>query len=217
MKSYKYILFDLDGTLTEPAEGITNAVKYALKKYGITEVTTEELLKFIGPPLRDSFQEFYGFSEEQAEEATAYYREYYSVTGLFENKLYEGIPELLQKLKDAGKILLVATSKPEEFTNRILEKFDIAKYFDVIAGATMDSTRNKKSDIIRYALELAKVEKPEEAVMIGDRYFDINGAMENKIDSIGILYGYGNREEFVEAGATYILEKVAALECLCRE
>lgn len=214
MKEYNYILFDLDGTLTESAEGITNSVKYALEKYGISGVTTEELLKFIGPPLQDSFIEFYHFSEEDAIKAVAFYREYFSEKGIFENRVYDGIPELLGKLKQKGKKLFVATSKPEKFTNRILEHFDLAKYFDFVAGATMDNIRTKKADIIAYILEHIPSEDFDKVIMIGDRHHDIEGAIANQIDSIGVLYGYGTKEELTKAGSTYIASSIEELENL---
>ena len=204
---YDYFLFDLDGTLTDPGLGITNSVAYALGKYGITVEDRRELYPFIGPPLRQSFSEFYGFDEEKTKEAVAFYREYFSEKGLFENEVYEGIPEVLSQLKQAGKKLLVATSKPEEFTNRILEHFGLAEYFDFVAGATMDETRNEKADIIAYALEQIADADKSKIVMVGDRKFDILGARENGIDSIGVLYGYGSRTELEEAQATHIVEK----------
>ena len=204
---YDYFLFDLDGTLTDPGLGITNSVAYALGKYGITVEDRRELYPFIGPPLRQSFSEFYGFDEEKTKEAVAFYREYFSEKGLFENEVYEGIPEVLSQFKQAGKKLLVATSKPEEFTNRILEHFGLAEYFDFVAGATMDETRNEKADIIAYALKQIADADPSKIVMIGDRKFDILGARGNGIDSIGVLYGYGSRAELEEAQATFIVEK----------
>lgn len=204
---YDYFLFDLDGTLTDPGLGITNSIAYALGKYDITVEDRRELYPFIGPPLWRSFSEFYGFDEEQTKEAIAFYREYFSEKGLFENEVYAGIPEVLAKLKQEGKTLLVATSKPEIFTNRILEHFGLTEYFDVVAGATMDETRNEKADIIAYALKQIGDVDPSKVVMIGDRKFDILGARENGIDSIGVLYGYGSREELEEAQATFIAEK----------
>ena len=212
MKEYDYILFDLDGTLTDSAEGIINSVKYALEQYGVTGLVREELLKFIGPPLQDSFMEYYHFSKEEALNAVAFYREYFSKKGIFENRVYDGIPEFLDKLKKKGKKLLVATSKPEKFTYQILAHFDLEKYFDFIAGATMDETRNQKPDIIRYALSSIENLNPDKVVMIGDRHHDIDGAIINHIDSIGVLYGYGTREELTKAGATYIASGVAELE-----
>lgn len=208
---YPYVLFDLDGTLTDPGMGITNSVIYALKKFQIEIPDRTKLYKFIGPPLQTSFREFFGFGEEQCAQAIAYYREYFSETGIFENEVYAGIPELLQKLKANGHTLIVATSKPEEFTNRILEHFDLAKYFDFVAGATMDSTRSAKADVIRHALAQMHLTNRNDIVMVGDRKHDIIGAKENGIDSIGVLYGYGSRDELTQAGATYLAQTPDAI------
>lgn len=211
MKSYKYILFDLDGTLTDPKVGITKGVNNALKYYGISVENLDDLCKFIGPPLKDSFIEYYGFSEAQAEEAILKYREYFGVTGLLENTVYDGIEKLLKQLKDNGKTLIVATSKPHVYAKKILDHFDLAKYFDFVSGSEFDGTRTKKAEVISYALQNSNITELESVVMIGDRKHDIVGANENKIDSIGVLYGYGNRDEFEEANATYIVEKVEDL------
>lgn len=203
---YQTILFDLDGTLTDPGEGITNSVAYALEKFDIKNEDRTSLYKFIGPPLKDSFMEFYGFSEEDALKAIAYYRERFREKGMFENMVYDGIVELLSKLKHAGKKLIVATSKPEEFTLTILKHFDLLQYFDFVAGATMDGSRSEKEEIIHYALEHCQIENLDETVMVGDRKFDILGAKTNGIDSIGVLFGYGSLEELEIAGATYIAD-----------
>ncbi len=205
---YHTILFDLDGTLTDPGVGITNSVAYALKKHGIEVTDRTKLYPFIGPPLMDSFQRFYGFSEEQSERALADYREYFRDKGLFENEVYEGVEELLKHLKASGKQLIIATSKPGEFAVKILEHFDLAKYFDHIVGATMDSSRSKKGDVIAYALKTCLITDKEHVVMVGDREHDVLGAIENGLDSIGVLYGYGSREELEEAGATCVAETV---------
>ncbi len=204
---YDIILFDLDGTLTDPGEGITNSVAYALKKYGIEVSDKRSLYKFIGPPLKDSFMKYYGFSEEKAMEAIWCYREYFSHKGLFENKVYAGAEELLIKIKESGRKIVLATSKPEEFSVKILEHFNLIKYFDVVAGASMDEKRNKKGDVIRYAMEKGGF-SAEKAIMIGDREHDVFGAKENAMDSIGVLYGYGSEEELISAGAEYIAETV---------
>ena len=206
---YKYLLFDLDGTLTDPGEGITNSVAHALKKWGIEVEDKKELYSFIGPPLSASFAKYYGFSEEDALKCVEYYREYFGVKGLFENQVYDGIHDLLGNLKKMGKILVIATSKLEFYATQILDHFDLTKYFDFIAGASMDESRNKKGDVIRYALSLANITDTSEAIMIGDREHDILGARENGLDSIGVLYGYGDRAEHERAGATYIAENVA--------
>ena len=205
---YDYILFDLDGTLTDQSEGITNSVAYALEKFGINVEDKKTLYKFIGPPLVVAFSEYYGFSKEDSEKATAYYRETFSVKGLYENKVYNGVVELLKTLKACGKKVILATSKPEKFAKEIMRYFDLAKYFDLICGATFDSTRNTKDKVITYALKKAGVTDKSKTVMIGDRHHDIEGANVNGLDSIGVLYGFGNREELTNAGATYIVEKI---------
>lgn len=203
---YQYVLFDLDGTLTDPGEGITNSVAYALKKYGIEVADRTSLYPFIGPPLHESFQKFYGFSEEESMQAVAYYREYYRDRGIYENEVYEGIPEVLQTLREQGKTLLLATSKPEAFAIQILEHFQLLPYFHVVAGATMDGSRVQKGDVIRYALEAGQISDLSQTVMVGDRRFDIEGAKENGFSAIGVLYGYGDFQELSEAGAKNIIE-----------
>ncbi len=205
---YDYILFDLDGTLTDPSEGITNSVAYALEKFGITVEDKKTLYKFIGPPLVDAFAENYGFSKEDSEKATAYYRETFSVKGLYENKVYDGVVKMLETLKKSGKKVILATSKPEKFAKEILRYFDLAKYFDLICGATFDSTRNTKDKVITYALEKAGITDKNKTVMIGDRHHDIDGARINGLDSIGVLYGFGDKEELTKAGATYTAENI---------
>ena len=204
---YDYLLFDLDGTLTDPEEGITNSVAYALKKWGIEVEDKKELYTFIGPPLSASFAKYYGFSEEDSLKCVEYYREYFGDIGIFENKVYDGIHELLTELKASGKILVLATSKPEQYAKRILEHFDLAKYFDYVSGASMDESRNKKDAVIRYAIESFDIDVSR-AVMIGDREHDILGAKANSLHSIGVLYGYGDRAEHEAAGADYIAETV---------
>lgn len=204
---YDIVLFDLDGTLTDPGLGITNSVIYALKRYGIEAESRESLYAFIGPPLADSFMKYYGFSAEKAAEAIGVYREYFSVRGLYENEVYLGVPQLLEKLKAMGKKIVLATSKPEEFSVKILEHFGLMGYFDVVAGASMDEKRNKKGDVIRYAMEKGGF-TAEDAVMVGDREHDVLGAKENGIASIGVLYGYGSEKELKDAGADYIAASV---------
>lgn len=201
---YKTILFDLDGTLTDPGIGITNSVMYALSRYGITVAKRSELYRFIGPPLYDSFRGFYGFSHEDAEAAVALYREYFSDKGLYENEVYEGVPIMLSRLKKSDKKLVVATSKPEPYALKILDHFGLSSYFDHICGATFDASRNRKSDVIAYALNTAGVTDTVSVIMVGDREHDINGARDNGIASVGVLYGYGSRDELVAAGADHI-------------
>lgn len=206
---YDYILFDLDGTLTDPAIGITNSVMYALKKYGIDVSDRSELYKFIGPPLWNSFEEYYGFSKEEAKIAVEYYREYYRDKGIYENLVYDELEDLLKILKDNSKILIVATSKPEVFAKQVLENFDIAKYFTCIAGSNLDGTRVKKGEVIRYAIESCNIIDLSKAIMVGDRKHDIMGAKEVGISSIGVLFGYGSRSELEKAGADFIVDTVA--------
>ena len=205
---YQYIFFDLDGTLTDPGIGITNSVAYALKKWNIEVAERSELYKFIGPPLEESFRKYYGFSREDALKAVDAYREYFSVKGLYENTIFEGTESVLQKIKESGRKVVLATSKPQEFAEIILKHFHIDGYFDHVAGATMDGTRNKKADVITYALELCGKPDKKQIVMVGDREHDIHGANANGLDSIGVLCGYGDREELANAGATYITDKI---------
>ena len=213
--SWETILFDLDGTLTDPAEGITKAVEVALNHYGITVEDRSTLNKFIGPPLDESFPEFYGFDDEQVREATAVFREYFGRRGWAENIPYPGIDKLLGDLKAAGKKLIVATSKPEEFAVRIMEHFNLAQYMDVIAGASTDNQEGaKKANVIRDALRRAGVEDLSRAVMVGDRRHDVAGGHQVGLKVIGVLYGYGDRPEHEAAGADYVVEDISSLEKL---
>lgn len=206
-KRYDHCLFDLDGTLTDPAIGITNSVMHALDKFGIHVNDRSELFPFIGPPLDHSFMKYFGFSPEDAVRAIAYYREYFSVDGLFENEVYDGIPEMLSELKDRGVVLAIATSKPYEFTVRILEHFDLMKYFDHIGAATMDGSISRKEDVILNLLDKMGVEDKASILMVGDRHHDIDGAKINGLDSAGVLWGYGSEDELQTAGANYLLQK----------
>lgn len=210
---YQYILFDLDGTLTNPKEGITKSVRYALKYYGIEEPDLDNLVKFIGPPLQDSFSEYYGFSKEKAMEAVFKMRERYKTAGKFENEIYEGIPELLAELKKEGKILAVATSKPETFSIEILEHFHILKYFDVVAGANLDGTRTRKWEVIEEALNRLKIGKESysKVLMIGDRKHDVEGAGHFGIACGGVYYGFAQENELEEAGAVFTVNTVKEL------
>lgn len=205
MKSYNPILFDLDGTLTDPGEGIRNSVAHALNYYGI-QMSAAELNRFIGPPLAEGFREFCGFSAGQAAEAVERYREYYREKGMLENRVYDGIPELLSRLREAGKILAVATSKPEVFARQILEHFHMDGYFDHIVGSCLDGTRTKKGEVIAEVFHRLGHTGPDKGacVMVGDRLHDIQGARENGLNSIGVTFGYGSLEELQQAGATHI-------------
>ncbi|KMN44955.1 MULTISPECIES: HAD family hydrolase [Bacillus] len=209
---YKTFLFDLDGTLTDPKEGIINSVLYALEKMGIEEGKISELDSFIGPPIQQSFAERYNMSEIEVEEAVVYFREYLKKSGLLENKIYDGIPTLLQELKDAGNRLYVATSKPTIFAKQVIEHFQLTSFFEEIVGSNLDGTRIKKEEIIDHILQTNEELKKEEIVMIGDRKHDIIGANNNEIASIGVLYGYGSEKELSEARATYIVKDVEELQ-----
>lgn len=212
--NYKYILFDLDGTLTDPKVCITKSVHYALAKYDIKDVELCELEKFIGPPLKDSFVEFYSFEEQAAIQAIEYYREYFKDKGIFENKVYNGICDLLGDLKNRDLLIGIATSKPTVFAKKIIEYFDMTQYFDIIVGSNLDGTRVRKADVIKYAIDELSLNKLEDVIMIGDRKHDVIGAQENNIDSIGVLYGYGTKEELEAAKPTYIVNSVSELHKL---
>lgn len=208
---YEYVFFDLDGTLTDSGEGIINAAIYALEKYNIEVNDRSELRKFIGPPLQDSFSTDYGFQEDEIEDVIKIFREYYSEKGIFENTIYENIQAMLFELKNRGKKLVVATSKPEVFTKKVLDHFNISSYFDYVSGATLNNDKIKKVDIIRDAICKLGITDKSKVVMVGDRKLDVLGAKENGIDSIGVLWGYGDLLELEKVGPTYIAEKVLDL------
>lgn len=213
----QYILFDLDGTITNPKEGITKSIQYALHGMGIEVDDLDSLCRHIGPPLKDGFMEFWGFTEEEADRGVELYREYFSVKGIYENYVYDGIEDMLYVLKKAGKKIYMATSKPEKFAKMILKHFHLETYFEDVCGATMDGSRSKKGDVIRYALNKNHLTDLNQIVMVGDRLHDMKGAMENQIDSIGVLYGFGSREELSKAGAGHIVETVSELKTLLLE
>ena len=212
---YHTILFDLDGTLTDPKEGITKSVAYALQHFGIQVENLDSLTCYIGPPLAVSFPEYHGISEEDTPTAVAKYRERFSDVGWAENLVYDGIEPLLAALKQAGKKLLVATSKPEVFAVRILEHFGLNGYFDLICGAPMHAPKGHgKADVIRDALERAGISELSGAIMVGDRLHDVEGAHKIGLPCIGVLYGYGDREEMEACRADYIAEDVEALRAM---
>ena len=208
---YQYCLFDLDGTLTDPGTGITNSVMYALKKYGIQVKDRTELYSFIGPPLQDSFRKYYGFSETQAKQAVEYYREYFRAGGMLENKVYEGIPELLQQLQNRKVTAALETSKPYEFSVQILKHFELYPYFSYFGAATMDGRISKKSEVIAHLLgEIGDADR-ESILMIGDRAQDIAGAKANGLHSAGVLWGCGSKEELSQAGADYLIPEPSGI------
>ena len=209
MSKYDYILFDLDGTLTDSGPGIMNGFEYALGKMGIEIPDRSSLRKFVGPPLGDSFEKTLGFSPEDAAKGIAFYREYYADKGVYENDVYPGVFELLDKLKASGKKMIVATTKAELMANVVMDHFGLRKYFDLMV-ASNNTDRKNKIDVLKYAIENGGVDV-EKAVMIGDRFYDVTGASHFGIDSVGVLYGYGSRQELEDAGATYIAETVENL------
>ncbi|WFE85273.1 HAD family hydrolase [Parabacteroides chongii] len=214
MKQYKYLLFDLDGTITDSETGITRCVEYALNHFGIQVNDLRELTPFIGPPLLDSFKDFYNFTDEQAIIATDKYRERYADKGILENELYPGIKELLADAQKNGRTVILATSKPEIFAKRILDHFGLSNYFSFVAGSGLDGSLHTKTDVINYILQSNNITDLSSVVMIGDRKHDIIGAKNTGIDSIGVLYGFGDYKELLETGADHIVEDIPALRKL---
>ncbi|HHY13515.1 MAG TPA: HAD hydrolase-like protein [Thermoanaerobacterales bacterium] len=212
MALYEVLLFDLDGTLTDSKEGITKSVQYALSKFGIEENELKELEKFIGPPLDESFNKFYSLKDEKVDRAIKYYREYYSVKGIYENSLYLGVPELLTQLRKLDKNMYVATTKPTVFAKEVLKHFNLDSYFIKIVGSFLDGSRTSKKELIEHVLShIPKVAKSK-IVMIGDRMHDILGANQVGIDSIAVSYGYGSEVELMKAKPTYLVKSIKELQ-----
>lgn len=215
---FQYCLFDLDGTLTDPREGITKSVQYALKAYGIEETDLTKLEPFIGPPLVDSFMEFYGFTKEQATKAVEIYRERFAPIGVLENEIYPGISDMLDCLSKKGMKLAVASSKPECFVHQILEHFKIENYFAVIVGSELDGRRTAKEEVVEEALrqlnmtDVSSEEKKRKCAMVGDRRFDMEGATAHGLTGIGVRFGFAGKGELEEAGADFIVDTVEELK-----
>lgn len=206
---FDIILFDLDGTLTDPKLGITSCVQYALEAIGQPEPDNNKLIPFIGPPLKEMFMSYCNVDEEMGEYLVAKYRERFSTVGMFENEIYDGIRELLISLKQSSKKIAVATSKPQIFSEKILEHFDIKDLFDVIVGSELNGKRTNKADVIKEVIEqFGEGFDVNQAVMVGDRKYDVIGAKEYGIKTIGVTYGYGGTDELTAAGADYIVESV---------
>ena len=201
----QYLLFDLDGTLTDPGEGITNCVGYALQKFGVHPKSREELYPYIGPPLVPSFEKYHGLTHEQAQQALLYYRERFSKVGMFENVPYPGITDLLERLKGEGYRLMIATSKPQAAAELVMHHFGLDEYVPEIIGGTDDPRRNTKGKVIAWALQELGID-PTTAIMVGDREHDVQGAAENGLPAIGITWGYGDRAELENAGAKAVLD-----------
>ncbi len=214
MKTYDVVLFDLDGTLTDPQVGITRSIQYALAKFNIAEPDLDRLIAFIGPPLVESFKVYYGFDDRQAWQAREYYREYFAVQGIYENAVYPGIPALLSALARQGTRLMVATSKPTLYAEEIVRHFDLAPFFELVAGSHMDGTRTDKQEVIEYVItHLSGVAKGR-IVMVGDRKHDIIGARKAGVDCIAVAYGYGEPAELKQEKPAYIAHTVAELAVL---
>ncbi len=210
---YHYILFDLDGTLTDPKEGITKCVQYALAHFGIHE-ETDNLTDFIGPPLLDSFMRFYNLSEAEAREAVRLYRERFGPVGIYENRVYPGIPEMLKGLKEKGLVISLATSKPELYARQILERFGLSPYFNNVTGSLFDGKRTDKGEVITEAMRLLGCADPDErcrVLMVGDRMHDAAGALKCGIDCLGADFGYAHPGELEKAGAIAVVPDVAAM------
>ena len=206
---YQYLLFDLDGTLTNPKEGITRSVQHALRHFGIEVADPDTLTPYIGPPLIPSFIEFHGLTQEQAPEALQVYRQRFSTVGLFENEVLDGVPEMLRALKQNGRFVAVASSKPEPYVIRILEHFDLLQYFDEVVCASMDEKRSAKKDIIEEALRrMGKAPGDRDILMIGDRMHDVEGAQLCGLDSLGIYTGFAPEGELENAGTTYVFHTI---------
>ncbi len=210
---YQYILFDLDGTLTDPKEGITKSVQYALNKEGYGNPPLEDLMTFIGPPLYESFMFYCNVDEEEGKRLVDVYRERFGTIGLFENQVFEGIEELLAMLKEQGRTLAVATSKPTKYTLMIMDKFGLSKYFDAIVGSNMDGSRTVKAEVIKEVFNQLNIKEDAKAkcLMVGDRKHDIIGATLCGIDSLGVRFGYSVEDELEANHATYVVETVQEL------
>lgn len=214
MKDRKFLLFDLDGTLTDPAEGITASIAYALAAFGVETKDLSALERFIGPPLTDTFREYFGQDEARNHEAIAKYREFYGKQGMLMNRVYEGIEPLLARLYAQGKTLLLATSKPTFYAAKIMAHYGLDRYFTFLGGSNLDNTRTAKAEVIAWVMEQAGPFCVEDAVMIGDRMHDVAGARRHGMDSIGVLFGYGTRQELEAAGANRLAESVDRLAAL---
>lgn len=211
MKKYSIALFDLDGTVTDSSPGVTDSIIYALKKFGIEIKDKVELYKCIGPPLQYSFKNFFGFSDEDTDTAIKYYREFYEKEGINRLSVYNGIPELIKSLKQSGMTIVLATSKPEKYAKQILKDQGLLELFDFVAGASPELNRNEKSEVMKYALESINA-NPSDVIMIGDRKYDVIGSKDVGCDCIGVLFGFGTKEELLNEGAIFTAENCEEVE-----
>lgn len=204
MSKYDYIAFDLDGTLTNPEKGLVDGFVYAFRKLGIDYGERESLRRFIGPPLYDEWRREYGFNYEEVCHAIDVFREYYNIYGWWDNEIYDGIEKMLTELRDSGKTLLLATSKPKDTAEKVLALFGLDKYFTYVAGASNDGTNDIKWKILDRALAEVGAKDKSKAILVGDRKYDAEGAAIVGCDSLGVLWGHGTREELEDAGCTYL-------------
>ena len=212
MKKYEFIAFDLDGTLTDPEEGLVKGFMYAFDRVGVKYDNPSDLRRYIGPPLHQEWKREYGFTEEETANAIAIFREYYDKIGWAENKIYDGIVEMLENLKKAGKTIVLATSKPENTARRIMALFGLDKYFDFMGGASTSSTRDKKWEVLEYSLGAVGATDKSRCILVGDRKYDAEGADICGVDSMGVLWGHGEIDELRAAGFTYIVENTKEAE-----
>lgn len=211
MRKYDVIIFDLDGTLSNSGEGITKSVQYALAKMGIKEDNLDNLRHFVGPPMKDEMMLSYNFTDEQAAEAVAFYRERYTPIGIYETGLYDGVIELLRALKENDKIIAIATSKPQKMAEEVLEYLKIDSYFDFVMGADMIGGKQSKAEVLNALLDVMPIKDKSRMLMVGDTKFDVKGANALSIDCIGVSYGYGDKKEMLDLGAVTVVDKVLEL------
>ena len=207
MSNYQYCFWDLDGTLTDSAPGITHSVRYAMEEMGQPLEADHDLRCFIGPPLLYSFENYLGLSPEESQRAVDLYRVCYRAGAMLECNVYEGVREVLKELNNRGIICVLATCKPHEFANRIIEHFDLAKYFAFVSGPEMDGTRNEKHEVITYALQTLNIPSPDVVLMVGDRRDDVVGAARCNMACVGVEWGFGTEKELVDAGAMQVIKK----------
>ena len=208
MKEYDLIAFDLDGTLTDPSRGLIAGFEYAFRKLGINFGERESLSRFIGPPLFEEWQREFSFTAEEANRAVLLFREYYNVYGWWDNRIYDGIENMLATLKSRGKKIVLATSKPEDTAGKVLKLFSIDKYFDFIGGAATHKSRDKKWEVLQYSLDSVGFTDKDRAILVGDRRFDAEGAKTVGIDSMGVLWGHGSENEINSSGFTFVANSV---------
>lgn len=207
MSRYQYCFWDLDGTLTDSAPGITHSVRYAMEKMGDPLPPEKDLTCFIGPPLLYSFENYLGLSPADSHLAVDYYRECYRAGAMLECNVYDGVRETLEALNKQGITCVLATCKPHEFANRIIEHFDLAKYFSYVSGPEMDGTRNEKHEVITYALQNLNIPSPNQVLMVGDRRDDVIGAARCNMECVGVEWGFGSVQELNDAGAIDVIFK----------